>query len=130
MFTIRSLKRSLNVQINGVTIPIELNTGSSVTITSGKLWQEKLPYVQLQKTDIHLRTYTCEPLKVLGQRGESGIRGAEGQITLSGSSRRPYTIWQELAESYPAELVNHLASGLEDVLQKYSHLLQEELGTM
>ena len=36
---------SLNVQVNGVTLAMELDTGASVTIMFEMLWQEKLHHV-------------------------------------------------------------------------------------
>ena len=57
----------LEPEVDGVTLPVELDTGASVSLISQKVWKEYLPKAELQKSDILLKTYTGEKLHVLGE---------------------------------------------------------------
>ena len=45
---------------------MELDTGAPVSIISSRVYRENFSEIPLQKLDITLRTYTGEPIKVLG----------------------------------------------------------------
>ena len=55
------------LEINGVPVPMELDTGASLTVISETLWKEKFPTSTPEPSNIRLKTYTGEELKVLGQ---------------------------------------------------------------
>ena len=57
----------LPVEMNGVSVSMELDTGASLSILSKMLWKEKFPEAELLPSTVHLKTYTGEELKVLGQ---------------------------------------------------------------
>ena len=57
----------VNPQINGTTLCMELDTGASVSLVSERVWREKLNAVPLKPSSLRLRTYTGEPLELLGQ---------------------------------------------------------------
>ena len=44
-----------------------LDTGASVTIISTATWKEQLPNLKLQHSNMSLKTYTGEPLKLQGE---------------------------------------------------------------
>ena len=44
-----------------------LNTGASVTIVSTATWHKQLPDLKLQSSNMLLKTYTGEPLKLQGE---------------------------------------------------------------
>ena len=54
-------------QVNGVCLPMELDTGAAVSLVSQKTWKQYFPAGKLEKSDILLKTYSGEPLKVEGQ---------------------------------------------------------------
>ena len=52
---------------NGVILPMELDTGASVSLISERVWKEILPGSELIECATLLKTYTGERLHVLGQ---------------------------------------------------------------
>ena len=70
MFQIGSSSHSpitLQVRINGVHVPMELDTGAAVSVISRSTKQKYLPNVPLLSTRVVLRTYTNEKLPVAGE---------------------------------------------------------------
>jgi len=57
----------LEPEVNGVILPMELDTGASVSIISQQVWEETFGKPKLMKRSTLLRTYSGEQLKVLGQ---------------------------------------------------------------
>ena len=57
----------LEALVNGVSLPMELDTGASVSIISQRVWEETLGKPNLEKCGALLQTYSGEKLKVLGQ---------------------------------------------------------------
>ena len=47
---------------------MEVDTGASITIIPMSTWTAQFPKLPLQKSDVHLKTYTNEPLEVVGER--------------------------------------------------------------
>ena len=72
LFTVRQRNSPkpivVDVQINGRTVPMEVDTGAAVTIMSQTTWKTLFPDLSLQKSSIVLRTYTAEQMSVVGQR--------------------------------------------------------------
>ena len=73
MFTVNTVKDHPNscimveLLINGTPLSMTLDTGASVTITSSATWQKQLPDLKLQTSNMLLKTYTGEPLKLQGE---------------------------------------------------------------
>ena len=55
------------VKLNGVSFSMELDTGASVSIMSEEAWRRRFPKVPLEASQIKLKTYTIEALKIIGQ---------------------------------------------------------------
>lgn len=53
--------------VNGVRMPMELDTGASISIVSQATVKKLLLYAKLSKSDVILMTYSGEHLKVLGE---------------------------------------------------------------
>jgi len=53
--------------INGTPITMTFDTGASISIIPEKTYQTQLPQLQLHKSQLLLRTYTEEPLKICGE---------------------------------------------------------------
>ena len=67
LFTVRGTPEVaiiLEPEVNGVTLPMELDTGASVSIISQNVWEGILSKMQLEKSDTLLKTYTGEKLQV------------------------------------------------------------------
>ena len=56
----------VQLEIQGVKMTMELDTGASVSIISRRVYKENFSEISLQKTDTTLKTYTGETIKVLG----------------------------------------------------------------
>ena len=70
LFTVKSNANSgilVNLSINNTPIAMTLDTGASISIISEKTLKTRLPQLQLRKSNILLRTYTGEPLKICGE---------------------------------------------------------------
>ena len=76
MFTINSVNNQpgncINVEllINGIPLKMTLDTGASVTIISAATWKEQLSSLKLRFSNMLLKTYTGEPLKLQGEAEE------------------------------------------------------------
>ena len=53
------------MEINGIPVTIELDTGAGVSLVSEKTWSEELRKPPLQSANIPLEGYPNRPLKVL-----------------------------------------------------------------
>ena len=56
----------VSLQVNGVILPMEIDTGAAVSIIPERVRQELFPYLKPQKTRVQLRTYTAEQMIVMG----------------------------------------------------------------
>ncbi len=72
VFTVREAtgpepKIVVKPEIDDVSLAMELDTGASVSIISEDTWKTKFAGTMLENTEIRLKTYTGEPMRVLGQ---------------------------------------------------------------
>ena len=56
----------VQLEIKSIKIIMELDTGASVSIISNRVYSENFSDTSLQKSDTMLKTYTGEPIKILG----------------------------------------------------------------
>ena len=56
----------VDVVVNGTSLTMEVDTGAAVSIISEKTRRALLPHLKLRASDLVLRTYTEEPIKVIG----------------------------------------------------------------
>ena len=140
MFTVNTLDgqsdSSINVEllINGTPLKMTLDTGASVTIISSVTWQKQLPNLKLQQSNMLLKTYTGEPLKLQG----------EAQVTVCYKDQKVELPLIVVKGSGPLLLgrnwlqkiildwreIKYVSTSLEGLLQKYKTLFDNELGTM
>ena len=57
----------VELKINNEEVVMELDTRASLTIMSENTLKQKLPNLQLQPSEVILKTYSGEQLEVLGQ---------------------------------------------------------------
>ena len=73
----------VKMQINGVPLTMEIDTGAAVSIISEQTQQKHFPQATLRPTQIKLRTYTGEPMPVLGEMAvEVTYRQSTHSLTL------------------------------------------------
>ena len=53
--------------INGEKVIMEVDTGAAVSLMSQVTQEKVFPWATLHKSPIHLRTYTGEPMEVVGE---------------------------------------------------------------
>ena len=90
LFNIQMVKNQLSEpsititpEVNTVSLPMELNTGASVSLISDQTFREHFPNTKLTPTDIRLKTYTGEKLTVLGEMtAQVRYRGQECPLPL------------------------------------------------
>ena len=71
------------LEVNGQRLKMEIDTGAAVTLISQATQKALFPQAELQKSTVTLRTYTTEPLGVVGQMEvKVRHRGYEGTHTL------------------------------------------------
>ena len=58
---------TVDVQVNGVPLVMELDTGAAYSIIPKDALEKLFPNARLEDVDLSLATYTGERLKVLGQ---------------------------------------------------------------
>ena len=121
--------------VAGVRLPMELDTGASVSIVSQETVRKLLPHVKVNRSDVILKTYSGERLKVLGEisavveydgqpKQQLPLIVVEGQgPTLFGRSwlAKIRLDWHDIKKVY---------SEVELLLRKYDALFQDGLGTL
>ena len=121
--------------VNGRSLPMELDTGASVSIISQEALTKFLPSTQPKPSDIILRTYSGERLKVVGEVYVSVEYGGHPRqilplVVVEGDGPvllgRNWLVnlqldWQGIKKVY---------TGVESLLQKYDELFRDELGTL
>ena len=140
LFTIRTVQSNrteeimVRLLINGVPVPMELDTGASVSLVSEKTWRKQLQEVPLQHSDTTLRTYTGEGIKVLGQvmvQIEYGNQEAKLPLLVvpgSGPSLFGRNWLKSIRLNWPD--IKKVSLELDTLLSKYTDLFKEELGTV
>ena len=140
LFAVCNTKRNpdsaiiLEPVVNGVTLRMELDTGASVSLISEKVWREAFPEVELAKCDMLLKTYTGERLQVLGQMQAQVTYGEQkGCFPLLVVAGNGPSLWgrnwlTEIRLNW--ESVKRIRGGFEPLVEKYSEVFREELGTL
>ena len=122
----------LDTKLNGAPVCMELDTGASVSLVSERVWREKLKAMRLEPPSLRLKTYTCEPLKLLGQ--------AHVQVTYENQSASlPIFVasgdgpslfgrnWLNTIRLNWGE-IKKIRCGLDDLMEKYAEVFRDELG--
>jgi len=67
----------VSLKMDGQTVSMEVDTGASVSIISGTEHRRRWPGTSLRRSATQLRTYTGEPLKVVGEAMVDVIYGQQ-----------------------------------------------------
>jgi len=121
--------------INGQTLPMEVDTGSAVTLVSEHTFKSKWPNTSLQSSSVKLKTYSNEQLRVVSQF-EAKIKYSDQSARLplivvegNGPSLfgRDWLLqfrlnWKQIHSVQKCDLT--------EVLNRHTHVFNEGLGTL
>ena len=124
------------MELHGTNVSMILDTGASVTLISRKTWKEKFPNVKLDKSEVLLKTYSGEHLQVLGQT-QMLVDCKQQKMKLPlliVQGDGPSLFGRNWLKSIKLDWkeIKHVTvqAKLDFLLDKYSVLFQNELGTM
>lgn len=118
---------------------MEVDTGSGFSLISRKTWKKHFPSAELARSNLGLRTYTSQPVKVLGQMSVEVSYGSyEGTLTLhvvGGSC--PSLLGRDWLQNIQLDwasvktLTTHNSPlTLHQLMKKYANVLKTSLRTM
>ena len=120
--------------VNGRRLPMELDTGASVSIVSYGTVKQVFPNARLVLSEIMLRTYSGEHLKVKGEMVATVKYGTQTeQLTLIVVEGNGPSL---LGRNWLAKIrldwheIKSVRSAVDNLLSKYNELFRDELGTL
>ena len=124
----------LDITVDARPLQMELDTGASVSIISERTWSTALGSPSLTKSDIRLKTYTGQNLKVVGQKIATVRYGSQERqlplIVVAGNGPSLF------GRNWLGELqldwghIKKVVAPLEQLLQEYEEVFRPELGTL
>ena len=103
---------------------MELDTGASVLLMSESEWKEKFSQHKLQPSNVQLKTYSGEPLNIMGQL----------QVHVECDDQHSKLPIQIVEGNGPMLLnwgtIKKVTNDLEQVLNNHNEVFKDELGTM
>ena len=124
----------MEVTINGTPVQMELDTGASLSLLS-KSTYEQIPSLQLQPTDVQLKTYTGEVVQILGEVKVTVNYGKHKQqlVVYVVNGNGPNLMGRDWLSSLKVSIgdIHRLGEPhkLSEILQKYESVFTEGLGT-
>ena len=126
------------VRVNGVRLPMELDTGAAVSIISRDMKEKYFPSTPLQMSRVVLRTYTNERMGVVDELNvEVGDKGQEKKLKLYVVEQEGPTLfgwnWLEQIQLDWKVIQWASAESHEDVkplIDKYNNVFSNELGAI
>ena len=128
---------TVQVQVNGQQLSMELDTGAAVSIISQDTKQSLFPDLPLQPCHINLRTYTGEAIQVAGeikvdvQYGQQTLEQLSLVVVKGGGPLLFGRNWLEhiqLDWSSIKSVRQHPEKTLHEIRSRYSEVFQDELG--
>jgi len=125
----------VDLTLEGKPLRMEVDTGAAVSLVSEKTYRSLFPKAPLQPSTTKLRTYSGEPLAVVGQR-EVEIKHGEQSAKLPllvVQSEGPSLLGRNWLRVFRLDWkVIHLlrGGGLQELLERYGEVFQPELGTL
>ena len=125
----------VDVQLEGKPLRMEVDTGAAVSLVSEETYWSLFPMVQLQSSMTKLRTYSGEPLTVLGQQE---VKVQHGEQTaklplLVVQGKGPSLLgrnWLQVFRLDWKEIHQLRGGGLQELLERHGEVFQAELGTL
>ena len=84
---------TVNVKVNGKPLSLELDTGAAVSVISESKQKSLFPDADVRTTAIQLRTYTGEPINVVGEMSAQVTYGSQSYFFL-------FLLLQEMDQLY------------------------------
>ena len=88
------------VELNGIPLKMELDTGASISLVNKRTWQDKLGAPPLNQRKLVLRTYSGQKLHVLGEatvQVKTHSQLKQLPLVVVHGGRRDSLIWKKLA---------------------------------
>ena len=136
MFTVRSNSEEpimMEVHINNIPVKMELDTGASRSILSSSTYQfinQKTDLPPLQHSNVQLRTYTGEAIRVLGTTIVS-VNYNNQEVVLPihvVQGAGPDLMGRDWLEHF--KVTNYLEQSLQSILDNHSTVFDNDLGCM
>ena len=128
----------ITMSLDGSPINFELDTGATVTVMSEQRFREYFPSRSLEQSSLRLKTYTGEPMNVVGEStfGVSYADQGSKSLTLvvvSGSG--PPLLGRNWLQHFVLEWSKNKSillanDALRQLLQDYTDVFQDNLGTI
>ena len=120
--------------MNGSPVRMELDTGASLSLLNKNTY-EKIPSLQLQPTDVQLKTYTGEVVQILGEAKVTVNYGEQMQqlVAYVVNGNGPNLMGRDWISSLKVSIGNIHRLGrsdkLSEILYKHENIFTEGLGT-
>ena len=122
------------VKVNGVSFSMELDTGASVSIMSEEAWRRRFPKVPLEASQIKLKTYTIEALKIIGQAlVEATYQDQTSKLPLQIlKGNGPDLFGRNWLKNIKLNWgsIKKISCDLDSMLSRHQSVFKDELGTM
>ena len=127
-------KIMVNVNIEGIQLGMELDTGAAVSVISESTYHSKFRHIPLQHSDIILHTYSGEKLAVVGQM-EANVNYEQQNkhlLLYVIKGKGPALLGRDWLREFQLNWgqIKALATGIDNILDKHQALFDEGLGTM
>ena len=124
----------LPMTINGKRLPMELDTGASISLISEGVWTQTLGAPKLAPSQVRLTTYTGQGLKVLGELTVRAVyRDQEKQLPLvvvagGGPALFGRNWLGQIQLDWTS--IHKVSTPLDQLLKEYKEVFRLELGTL
>ena len=124
----------IHIKMNGSKIPMELDTGATLSVMSEETWKEACPTTTLRQSSARLSTYSGEPLTVLGKAMvDVEYEGQTERLPLqiikgSGPDLFGRNWLSKIRLIWPT--IKKISNELDSVLDKRPEVSKDELGTL
>ena len=124
----------VHVEVDNCSVPMEVDTGASVSIMSEATYHKLWPRRGLSAANIRLQTYSKEPIAVVGSTDvQVSYEGQTAQLPLVVVKGAGHTLmgrnWLSRIRLNWSKIHHTSSPGLSELLNKYDEIFKEGLGT-
>ena len=126
---------TVDVEMNGIKVCMEVDTGAAVSLMTQEVKGKLFPEATLQQSTTQLRTYTGEPIEVVGELPVTATYGNQSNnLTLYiVPGKRPMLLGREWLQNIKLDwkaIATVTKDPLQHMLDKHSGLFEDTLGTI